>query len=123
MPFTVLQDGRLPIQYVHELSLKAHRQVMTEIKQPLKTLPRALPTAVGIVTILYILVNVAYFAAIPRDQLLSSGVTVAGQFFFNVKISHLQVMLIEDVWRLRRHPRSTSFSRVERSWKHFSDGL
>lgn len=46
---------------------------------------RAAPTAIATVTVAYMLVNVAYFAAVPRDEIISSGVTVAGQFFLNVK--------------------------------------
>ena len=62
-------------------------QVLTEVKSLGKTLVRAAPTAVVIVSILYMLANVAYFAAVPRDQLLTSGVTIAGRFFLNVKTS------------------------------------
>ena len=58
--------------------------MLTEVKSPLKTLVRAAPTAVTIVMVLYILANMAYFAAVPRSQLLTSGVTIAGQFFLNV---------------------------------------
>jgi amino acid transporter len=42
------------------------------------------PLAVGGVTILYILANVAYFAAIPKSDLANSEVIVAGLFFRNV---------------------------------------
>ena len=59
--------------------------MLAEVKTPIKTFVRAAPTAVAIVSVLYILANVAYFAAIPRDQLLSSGMTIAGRFFLNVK--------------------------------------
>jgi hypothetical protein len=42
-------------------------------------------TALAIVTVSYMLVNVAYFAAVPRDEIVSSGITIAGQFFLNVR--------------------------------------
>lgn len=58
--------------------------VMSELKHPRKTLAIAAPLAVGGVTILYVLVNVAYFAAIPREDLAKSEVIVAGLFFRNV---------------------------------------
>lgn len=43
-----------------------------------------MPLAVGGVTILYVLANVAYFAAIPKYDLANSEVIVAGVFFRNV---------------------------------------
>lgn len=38
----------------------------------------------GIAAVLYVLANVAYFAAIPKKELAESGVIVAGLFFKNV---------------------------------------
>jgi amino acid transporter len=58
--------------------------VLGEIRSPRRTLSVAAPLAVGGVTILYVLVNVAYFAAIPMDDLAKSEVIVAGLFFRNV---------------------------------------
>jgi amino acid transporter len=58
--------------------------VLGEIKNPRKTLTIAAPLAVGGVTILYVLANVAYFAAIPKSDLANSEVIVAGLFFKNV---------------------------------------
>jgi amino acid transporter len=58
--------------------------VVGELKHPRKTLAIAAPLAVGGVTILYVLANVAYFAAIPKDELANSEVIVAGVFFKNV---------------------------------------
>ncbi|KAL9034574.1 MAG: hypothetical protein Q9214_006985 [Letrouitia sp. 1 TL-2023] len=58
--------------------------VLSEIKNPQKTLKVAVPLAVGGVTILYVLANVAYFAAIPKSDLAKSEVIVAGLFFRNV---------------------------------------
>ncbi|KAI9802540.1 MAG: hypothetical protein M1833_001612 [Piccolia ochrophora] len=58
--------------------------VLGEIKNPQKTLKIAAPLAVGGVTILYVLANVAYFAAIPKSDLANSEVIVAGLFFRNV---------------------------------------
>jgi amino acid transporter len=58
--------------------------VLGEIKNPRKTLSVAAPLAVGGVTILYVLANVAYFAAIPKADLAKSEVIVAGLFFRNV---------------------------------------
>lgn len=58
--------------------------VLGEIKDPRRTLTIAAPLAVGGVTILYVLANVAYFAAIPKSDLATSEVIVAGLFFKNV---------------------------------------
>ncbi|KAK3389880.1 amino acid permease-domain-containing protein [Podospora didyma] len=58
--------------------------VLGEIRNPRKTLTIAAPLAVGGVTILYVLANVAYFAAIPKSALAKSEVIVAGLFFRNV---------------------------------------
>lgn len=58
--------------------------VLGEIKDPRRTLKVAAPLAIGGVTILYVLANVAYFAAIPKSDLAKSEVIVAGLFFRNV---------------------------------------
>lgn len=58
--------------------------VVSELKNPRKTLAVAAPIAVGGVTILYVLANVAYFAAIPKSELAKSEVLVAGLFFRNM---------------------------------------
>ncbi|KAI1204183.1 amino acid transporter [Annulohypoxylon truncatum] len=58
--------------------------VLGELKNPRKTLSIAAPIAIGGVTILYVLANVAYFAAIDKDDLAKSEVLVAGLFFRNV---------------------------------------
>ena len=58
--------------------------VVGELKNPRRTLAVAAPLAIGGVTILYVLANVAYFAAIPKSDLAKSEVIVAGLFFRNV---------------------------------------
>ena len=58
--------------------------VIGELKYPKKTLSVAAPLAVGGVTILYVLANVAYFDAIPKADLANSEVLVAGVFFENM---------------------------------------
>lgn len=57
---------------------------MSEMKNPVRTLKIAAPTAIIIVGILYMLANIAYFAAVPRDEILSSGRILAASFFRNV---------------------------------------
>ena len=58
--------------------------VLGELKDPRRTLKVAAPIAIGGVTILYVLANVAYFAAISKEALANSEVIVAGLFFRNV---------------------------------------
>ena len=58
--------------------------VLSEVKHPKRTLSVAAPLAIGGVMTLYVLANVAYFAAIPKTDLANSGVIVAGLFFKNV---------------------------------------
>ncbi|KAI1758497.1 amino acid transporter [Hypoxylon sp. FL1150] len=58
--------------------------VLGELRNPRTTLSIAAPIAIGGVTILYVLANIAYFAAISKDDLATSEVLVAGLFFRNV---------------------------------------
>ena len=55
--------------------------VVGELKSPRRTLAVAAPLAVGGVTVLYVLANVAYFAAIPKAELANADAIVAGVFF------------------------------------------
>jgi amino acid transporter len=57
---------------------------MSEMKNPIRTLKIAAPTAIAIVGVLYMLANIAYFAAVPKDEILSSGRILAASFFRNV---------------------------------------
>jgi len=54
------------------------------MKNPVRTLRIAAPVAIGIVGVLYMLANIAYFAAVPREEILSSGRILAASFFRNV---------------------------------------
>ncbi|GES60773.1 methionine permease [Aspergillus terreus] len=58
--------------------------VLSEVKNPARTLRIALPTAMALITVLYILANVAYFAAVPKEQFLHSEVTIAASMFRNI---------------------------------------
>jgi len=57
---------------------------MSEMKNPIRTIKRAGPIAMASVTILYMLVNVAYFAAVPKADILSSGRIIAALYFRNM---------------------------------------
>ncbi|TIC00628.1 amino acid transporter [Wallemia mellicola] len=58
--------------------------ILSEVRNPVRTLKIAMPVAMATVTILSILANVAYFAGVSVDQFHDNGVTVAGFLFLNV---------------------------------------
>ncbi|KAI8938449.1 hypothetical protein NX059_004341 [Plenodomus lindquistii] len=55
--------------------------VTNEIRNPFRSLKIVTPISLVIVFILYILANVAYFAAVPADQIRESGELTAALFF------------------------------------------
>lgn len=57
---------------------------LSETKNPVRTLKIAAPLALTSVAVLYMLVNIAYFAAVPKEEILSSGRILAASFFRNV---------------------------------------
>ncbi|CAI7564991.1 unnamed protein product [Penicillium pancosmium] len=58
--------------------------VLSETKNPVRTLKIAAPVAIISVGILYMFVNIAYFAAVPKEEMLDSGTLVAAAFFKNM---------------------------------------
>ncbi|KAF7425979.1 hypothetical protein PC9H_008341 [Pleurotus ostreatus] len=58
--------------------------VLNDVKNPVRTLKIAGPLGLGICATLYLLANVAYFAAATKEEIVKSGVTVASLFFKNV---------------------------------------
>jgi amino acid transporter len=58
--------------------------VVNEVKNPTKTLRWSTPLSLTLVAVLYILANVAYFAAATKEEILASKVTAASLFFENV---------------------------------------
>ncbi len=52
-----------------------------EVKDPIRTLRISGPIAVIFLAIIYMLVNIAYYAVVPLDQLATSGRIVAANFF------------------------------------------
>ncbi|KAH6995142.1 amino acid/polyamine transporter I [Ilyonectria destructans] len=57
---------------------------LSETKNPTRTLKIAAPIAIISVSILYMLVNIAYFAAVPKAEILASKRLVAASLFRNV---------------------------------------
>lgn len=57
---------------------------LSEVRNPVRTLKIAGPLAISTITVVYMLVNIAYFAAVPKADILSSGQTVAALYFRNM---------------------------------------
>ncbi|OBT73341.1 hypothetical protein VF21_08418 [Pseudogymnoascus sp. 05NY08] len=55
--------------------------MVNEIKKPIKTILWAGALSLAIVAVLYMLCNIAYFAAVPKQDVLESGTGVAALFF------------------------------------------
>ncbi|GEQ72623.1 hypothetical protein JCM33374_g6310 [Metschnikowia sp. JCM 33374] len=58
--------------------------VLSELEDPYQALTFTAPMSVVLVTVLYFMVVVSYLVVIPKQELLSSGVLVAGIFFNKV---------------------------------------
>ncbi|KAJ1323653.1 High affinity methionine permease [Microdochium nivale] len=57
---------------------------LSETRDPVRTLRLAAPLAVTVIGVLYILVNISYFAAVPADEMLAAKRLVAASLFRNV---------------------------------------
>lgn len=51
------------------------------MRNPVRTIKLAAPTAVLLVTMMYLLVNVAYYAVVDKEDILGSGRIAAALFF------------------------------------------
>lgn len=58
--------------------------ILDELKNPIRTLKSSTLAGITIVGVLYTLANVAYFAVVPFDVILTSKTVVAGEFFVRV---------------------------------------
>lgn len=54
---------------------------LSEVHDPVRTIKRAAPLALLTVTLVYMLVNIGYYAVVDRDELLGSGRIAAALFF------------------------------------------
>lgn len=57
---------------------------LSETKNPTRTLKIAAPLAIGTVAILYMLVNISYFAGVSKEEILTSQRLVAASLFRNM---------------------------------------
>ncbi|KIY63423.1 APC amino acid permease [Cylindrobasidium torrendii FP15055 ss-10] len=62
----------------------AANSALSEVRNPVWTVKRAAPLALGTVTVVYLLVNVAYFAVVEKADILSGRRIVAALFFRNL---------------------------------------
>ncbi|KAJ7069425.1 amino acid transporter [Mycena amicta] len=58
--------------------------VLNDVKDPVRTMTIAGPLGLGICAALYLLANIAYFAAASKAEIVKANVTVASLFFKNV---------------------------------------
>jgi amino acid transporter len=57
---------------------------LSETKNPVRTLKIAAPLAIGTISILYMLVNISYFAGVSKEEILASQRLVAASLFRNM---------------------------------------
>ncbi|KAF7295442.1 High affinity methionine permease [Mycena indigotica] len=57
---------------------------LSEVKDPVRTIKRAAPLAMGAVSVVYLLVNVAYFVVVSKEDVLGSRRIIAALFFRNL---------------------------------------
>lgn len=65
---------------------------------PVRTLKRAAPLAMLLVTFVYLLVNIAYYAVVSKEEMLGSGRIVAALFFG--KMWGIGAERVSLVWRM-----------------------
>ncbi|KDQ60363.1 hypothetical protein JAAARDRAFT_152940 [Jaapia argillacea MUCL 33604] len=58
--------------------------VLSEVRNPVRTIKLAAPLALGSVTFVYLFINFAYFAVVSKNDILGSGRIVAALFFRNL---------------------------------------
>lgn len=75
------------IYIYHCVPLTKALQVLTEVRDAPRTLKIAAPIAIATVTLLYVLANIAFFAAMSKQEIADSKVIVAAAFFENVSRS------------------------------------
>ncbi|KAK3935241.1 amino acid transporter-like protein [Diplogelasinospora grovesii] len=59
-------------------------QVLSDVRDPVRTLRVAAPVALSLVSLAYLAITVAFFLVVDKDDFKSAGVVVAGIFFRNV---------------------------------------
>ncbi|KAJ8586142.1 hypothetical protein M405DRAFT_823855 [Rhizopogon salebrosus TDB-379] len=57
---------------------------LSEVRDPIRTIKRAAPSAMLLVALAYVAVNVAYFAVVSKEDMLGGGTMAAALFFRNI---------------------------------------
>jgi amino acid transporter len=57
---------------------------LSETRNPVRTLKIAAPLAIGVIAVLYMFVNIAYFAAVSKEEILEARRLVAASLFRNM---------------------------------------
>lgn len=78
-----LSTALLRVFYAYT-GLENANYILGDVKDPAQTLKTAAPLALITTTVLYLLVNLAYFAVIPLEEMKSSGELVGALFFQRV---------------------------------------
>ena len=71
--------------------------VTEELKEPNKNLPRAIYVSLPLITLIYVLANIAYFAVLSPTELLSSSAVAVVSIRFHVYF--FQLLHTLDVWK------------------------
>ncbi|KAI0073662.1 hypothetical protein K474DRAFT_1720319, partial [Panus rudis PR-1116 ss-1] len=66
---------------------------LSEVKDPVRTIKRAAPLAMLLITVIYLLVNIAYYAVVSREEILGSGRIAAALFFGKLWGPHAERIL------------------------------
>ncbi len=54
---------------------------LSEVRDPVRTIKRTAPLAMLLITLIYMLVNIAYYAVVDKEEILGSGRIAAALFF------------------------------------------
>lgn len=77
--------------------LRNYLNFMTEeLKEPYKNLPRAIYISLPLVTAIYVLANMAYLAALSRDEMIASNAIAVVWFYLltaSIRIRSLTIIL------------------------------
>jgi len=84
--YDVLRDSTFRSYYYHRAFdgySNAH-YALSETKDPVKTIKRAAPLALALVTTIYFLANISYLVVVPKDEIEASGRVIAALYFGNL---------------------------------------
>ncbi|PQE27823.1 High-affinity methionine permease protein [Rutstroemia sp. NJR-2017a WRK4] len=100
-------------------------QVLSSVRDPIRTLRTAAPIALSLVSLAYILANIAYFLVVELDDFKTAGVVVAGHFFKNIfgEVIGENVLPVAVVVSAFGNIAATSFAQARVNQELGNDGL